>query len=287
MAVKEHPFIDTKSQLVGADTDTQDITINKRKNVTKNNTKEKVEKYKFPSNLNPKRYMRISMYQLELKSIDSIAKSLDADKSSFVDGILNDKNSKVQGVFLLPLPNNIQETVEQSWDDFSFSKKIVEMAGKGGEKVVSTANTFFNRLPNYSTFKRYQGPGNRSFSFEYLLSPKNRSDADELKRIVRDFKAFTSPTFDKETKGGLFKNPRIASLKFTGDINNKENTSFLDEVLKAKLFVVSSINLNYSPAGNMDLFHDGTPKVINLSISFTEFTPLTSVDWNAEIGKAT
>ena len=42
---------------------------------------------------------------------------------------------------------------------------------------------------------------------------------------------------------------------------------------------ITSINVEYSPGGNMETFHDDMPKSVDLSITFTDREPKTAADW--------
>jgi hypothetical protein len=46
--------------------------------------------------------------------------------------------------------------------------------------------------------------------------------------------------------------------------------------------VIDSVSVNYSPTGFMEMYADGIPKSISLSISLIERKPKMAKDWLAE-----
>jgi hypothetical protein len=188
---------------------------------------------------------------------------------------------EIVGFFYLPLPNELQETLNHEWNeengivstviqkgmdttlknDLSIQKIINGIAGLTGTRNVTTN-------PDY--IQMYKGTKPRSVSFSWTLVPQSKKEAEVIWTIIRRFKAYSSP--HPSSSYGFLTAPYFCSIKL---INEK-----MDEALKFNDMIIDSVSVNYSEAGNMELFHDGTPKSMVLSVSFIERRAKTFEDWS-------
>ena len=76
-----------------------------------------------------------------------------------------------------------------------------------------------------------------------------------------------------EALGGklLLRSPHFFGLDFNNEILQKQ--------LQFTEVNVTDISIEYSPGGNMEMFHDDMPKTIQLSISFTDREPKLHKHW--------
>jgi len=184
----------------------------------------------------------------------------------------------------LPIPNNLQETLNHEWNEESGivahyldkginSLDVVSKVIQGVSTISGTRNVTTN--PDY--IQIYKGSKPRSIDFSWVLLPNSKKEAETLWNIIRKFKAYSSPHPSK-TNAFLIA-PYFCEIIFE---NPRMETS-----LRLNEMVINSISVNYSESGYMEMFYDGTPKTINLTISFVERRPKVYQDWLKEEEKST
>ena len=125
----------------------------------------------------------------------------------------------------------------------------------------------------------YKGPtGFRDHSFAFKFFPKNRTDSDNVKRILDDFKNGSPPRMVGSMSAGgvsasaFFKSPRHWQIKFMS--GGSENT-YLHEI---GMSVITSMQTNYDPLSMVSFHEDGSPVQIDLNLTFKELELVTSKD---------
>lgn len=127
--------------------------------------------------------------------------------------------------------------------------------------------------PGY--FQNYTGSTPRSFNLKYDLVPKNVGEADQILRIITKFKQYSAPSFVANTP--LLQAPYNFKM-----VNNNNHLNALTAV---DLLVLTNIGVDYGADGGMELFGDGMPKHITLSLQFTESRVRTSEDFSTQLTK--
>jgi hypothetical protein len=109
----------------------------------------------------------------------------------------------------------------------------------------------------------------REITLSWDLIPTSQGEANTIQEMVRTLKSYGSP----ESLSGrlLVKAPNFFGLVFDNDILN--NALRFDEV------VLISLSVDYVSSGNMELYEDGMPKHINLSLTFRDRQPKLRDDW--------
>lgn len=289
MAAQTHPYISNRIvDTTGEEQEgtSEDIIIEKF-TATRTVTNNKATKpLVFPTNLDPSRYMALNFIPSTTLSEDLLGKLVTGDRNTFASSIVEEASSKgsISSAYL-PIPNSISEGVSHNWE--MQSTNTVDALGSkfnlyaDAKKLIAvTARTSVDS----ANLQTYSGTGARSFTFDYMLTPRNAEDATKLKEMLLFIKAKSRARAG--TKGLTLDFPDMVNIIFR-EKDSAGNTSvgnnFFEDVLEATLFVVESINTNFSPDGNMTLFDDGTPKQVSLSITVKEFTPKLN-DPKKEIG---
>jgi hypothetical protein len=116
----------------------------------------------------------------------------------------------------------------------------------------------------------YQGPGMRSFSFDYVFLPKNRNDAINMNRIIMEFKKWSSP---EAKPGSYYEIPAVWEVKYmTRGALNKNMNRFKKAALTSIVVQANSeIDIHMS-------FEDGTPISTSMRLTFAEVDVITRKD---------
>jgi hypothetical protein len=176
----------------------------------------------------------------------------------------------------LPVPNGLNETLNHDWNtDNGLVSSVLNMGIGPDSMAQKTVNGLAglmgsrNVTVNPDYVQMYAGSQPREMSFSWTLMPNSEKDAKSIFAIVRRFKAYSSgiPT---TTRAFL-----LAPLFCKVTIENP----VLSESLKIDNMVIKNVSINYSEGSFMEMFHDGTPKAIVLSLSLMERTPKLGSDW--------
>lgn len=121
----------------------------------------------------------------------------------------------------------------------------------------------------------FNGVSTRSFDMSFRLVPRNQSEAVEVSNIIRAFRKYSHPSV---RAGNFFLTvPAEFDIRYyrvTRDGVVIENL-FLNKIGRCAL---TSVNVDYSPSSISSFFHDGSPVSTALTMTFTEFRPLTRED---------
>jgi hypothetical protein len=122
----------------------------------------------------------------------------------------------------------------------------------------------------------FNGPGLRSFRFQFKLTPRGETEADEIKKIIRMFKEHMAP---KVSNAGTFlKTPDVFELRYRkGAIAHP----FLH---KFKQCFLEEVNVNYTGEGTYTTYNDGTPVSMIMDLSFKEIEPIYDIDYTTKEG---
>ena len=147
-------------------------------------------------------------------------------------------------------------------------------AGVDGQALLSrTTGQVLN--PNMELL--FKGPALRPFSFKFQLSPRDKDEANEVIKIMRFFKQGGAPI---RSKSNLFlKSPHIFRIKYVKMGQNGE----LHRGLNAfKTCALQSFGVNYTPTGNYATYSDGVMVSYDITMSFSEITPIFNDDYNID-----
>ena len=124
-----------------------------------------------------------------------------------------------------------------------------------------------------------------AFQFTFDLTPRNKSEAMEVKEIIRTFKYHMAPKSSARpaargavrrgsgTREGLFvQAPDVFQLRYK--MGNKDHP-FLH---KFKLCALTQMSVDYTGSGQHSTYADGTPVHMKLSLQFQELSPIFAED---------
>jgi hypothetical protein len=133
----------------------------------------------------------------------------------------------------------------------------LETAGAAIDRVTGTVLNPYQEL-------QFEGVSLREHSFSYTFSPNSKSEAENLKKIIRTFKERMHP----ELNGLLMEFPNQCSIKLSAPFSDESYYFVQDSYLK-------NMSVNYAPSNTPAFFKGGEhPVEISISLSFGEIKPL-------------
>lgn len=112
----------------------------------------------------------------------------------------------------------------------------------------------------------------RQHQFSYKFAPKSQDELKKLKEIILAFRKASLPS-----KGASFDNGKGILLKFPKEFK----LEFYPTPNKPYFFercVLTSLDINYTPAGSPAFFKTGDPVAVQITLNFQEIKALTSDD---------
>lgn len=156
------------------------------------------------------------------------------------------------------------------------SKKILQGFGSSvsfGQVLARSTGQVLN--PNMELL--FDGPGLRTFRFNYQLSPRSETEGNMVKAILRVMKKSMSPS---RTSNKIFIcTPDIFELKFK---SGNGDHPFLN---RFKQMALTNISVDYTGSGTYSVYENGTPTLINVALSFQELAPVYADDYDEKEGK--
>jgi len=199
-------------------------------------------------------------------------------------------SKKAQGsVFVskiyLPIPNALTESINHDWNASQGAVAQILNMGIGPDSMPSKiANGLASTMgarnitvnPDY--VQMYQGSQPRDLTFEWTFAPKSKEEVETIFKIIRFFKSFSSgnPT----TTRAFLLAPLFCEVTI-GDIGKGTRTKATDfvETLKIDNMIIKSVSVNYSEGSYMEMFKDGNPKVLVVTLNLTERRVKTAEEW--------
>ena len=122
----------------------------------------------------------------------------------------------------------------------------------------------------------FNGPGLRTFNYNYRFTPREPKEAKEVKRIIRFFKKQMAPK--RSTSRIFLKSPNVFKLKY--QFKNGDHP-FLNNI---KMCALNGFTVDYTPDGSYSTYSDGgegdgSMTSYNVGLSFMEMTPIYNEDF--------
>ena len=150
--------------------------------------------------------------------------------------------------------------------------KITESILGGGNLLARTTGAVMNS--NLELL--FKGPSLRTFQFQYIMTPRDKAEALECKKIIRMFKKSMAP---KLKGGALFLyTPNVFFIDFK---YKSQDHPFLNRI---KPCALTSFGVNYTPDGAYATYADGSPVAYNLQFAFSELEPIYDKDYESGEG---
>ena len=122
----------------------------------------------------------------------------------------------------------------------------------------------------------FNGPGLRTFRFQFKLTPRGPKEADEVKDIIRTFKYHMAPKVDISKP--FLKTPNIFELRY------RKGALAHPFLHRFKQCFLSSVNVNYTGEGNYTTYENGTPVSMIMDLTFEELEPIYNTDYKGYTG---
>lgn len=120
----------------------------------------------------------------------------------------------------------------------------------------------------------FDGPTLRNHEFSFKLTPRSKTESDVVKRIIFELKK--SMAARASSTGALVATPYVFKIGF------KQGPNDHPFLFSMRLCGMKSLNVNYSASTqeNYSSYFDGTPTSLDLSMSFTELSPVYAEDYD-------
>ena len=210
---------------------------------------------------------------------------LDAIRATAAAASLNVANSRSSEEVIGKLGNILTDAQKTLFDEGGPFKQAIlaSLAGEavGVQGLLSRATgTVLN--PNLELL--FQGPQLRPFTFQFRLSPREATEATEVKKIIRFFKQAMSV---KTVKTNAFlKTPFVFNIAYQTTIGDelKDHPS----LSKIKRCALLGCDVDYTPDGTYSTFNDPdkTMTSYNLTLRFNELEPIFDTDYTELDSKA-
>ena len=114
----------------------------------------------------------------------------------------------------------------------------------------------------------FKGVDFRTFQFDYQFFPRSAAEAENVMRIIYEFKYHMHPEF-KDANNFIYIYPSEFDIFYYQ--NGLENRN----LHRHTSCVLTEMNINYTPNGNFTTYDNGMPTQINVTMNFRELALLT------------
>ena len=183
---------------------------------------------------------------------------------------------------------------QESTRGLSIANKIAQLASESGFGDVSSEQVLSRSVGvvvNSNTELLFAGVSLRSFEYQWLLSPRNRLEAANVRMIIRAFKQWSAPKKVRKIDNGELSNvgkaggpsfflgtPNIFRLRFVTNGNRN-----ILGVNKFKACALQNVDLNYTPEGQWLAYENGMPISVMMTLRFAELEPIYDTDYSEDI----
>jgi hypothetical protein len=218
---------------------------------------------------------------------------------------------KILGTIVLPIPGGINDSNRVNWSGMDLpdlqgalaglmktgimggdmSKDFVKQAedisapGSGARtaivsKLIESAigqggimQREFGAIINPNLELLFNSPDLRQFSFSFKLSPRSKTEAEIVRKIIRNFKQAMS--VKRSTSSFLLQTPHTFAISYI--FKNKDHP-YLN---KFKECALTNCNVNYTPEATYMSFEDGAMVSYQLDLTFQELEPIYDDDYGS------
>lgn len=148
----------------------------------------------------------------------------------------------------------------------------------GNVSATSLVSRATGQVLNSNLELLFQGVNLRQFPFTFDLIPRDQTEAEEIKNIIRTLKISMAPSkgakLPKAQNGGLFINaPKVFQLQYrSGSKPHPYLNSF-------KSMALTDMSVNYTAAGAYATYEDASPVHMQMTLTFKEINPIYSEDY--------
>lgn len=176
--------------------------------------------------------------------------------------------------FMDNLDSNIKTAQTNPADISSAIIAYFTQQATGAQILPKMGGAIFN--PN--TELLFQGPQLRPFNFTFKLSPRSKTEADRVLKIISFFKRNMAA---KTTSSQLYlKSPNVFGIKYY--LNDKEHPG----INLIKDCALQSCVVNYTTEGSYMAFKDGSMTSYEINLQFMELEPIYASDYDSNDAKS-
>ena len=125
----------------------------------------------------------------------------------------------------------------------------------------------------------FNAPALRPFTFNFVLSPRDESEAKQVKQIIRFFKQGMSV----KTSNSIFlKAPHIFDIRYQTFDKNGNEIQDHPSLNRIKTCALTGFNVDYTPSGSYMTFNDEERTMTQYAVqmNFTELNPIYEDDYH-------
>jgi len=119
----------------------------------------------------------------------------------------------------------------------------------------------------------FRGPQLRTFSYNYKFTPRDPDEARVVRSIIKHFKK--NMAVQRSSSGLFLETPNIFQLTYI--YSGQGQHPFLNKIKKCAL---TNLNVEYTPDGSYMTYKDGSMTSYNVSMQFSELTPIYSSNYD-------
>ena len=208
-----------------------------------------------------------------LNAVPGLARSF-GETAGNIKNFATSRRTTTKAFIALYMPENVSFSYDPNYND---SVTIASVAGatpiigRGVSALTGLAeNDFVKFILNRAGYVfnpeaqvLFNGISFRSFSMSFTFTPYSKKEADDVKRIIRTFRAHAAPRKVKEVAGMFFIPPSIFNIDFHFKGKNNEYINKVGDC------VIENIDVNYTPNG-WSAHNDGSPVQTVVTIQFKE-----------------
>lgn len=142
------------------------------------------------------------------------------------------------------------------------ASKLAE-AATGASNILSRQ---FGAVANPNLELLFNGPSLRSFTFNFRFTPREKPEAEEVRKIIRAFKQAMS--VKRSASSLLLKAPHTFAISY---LSKNTNHPYLN---KFKECALTDCSVNYTPDGTYMTYTDSSMTAYELSLTFQELEPI-------------
>lgn len=155
------------------------------------------------------------------------------------------------------------------------------------ETIGTAIQQSFGVAPNPNPTVAFKGPELRTFSYSWLLQPRNEAESDKIQKIIKILKSRSLPANSIKDQVSILDYPSLCQVNFypwdKGGGDNNWGWSD-NSIIKYKKCFISNVNVNYTPS-NIPAFFRGKnmPVAVQLTLTFREIEFMLANDWEESL----
>ena len=166
-------------------------------------------------------------------------------------------------------------TIDQSTKDAVMSALTGAAVGKGANAMIARST---GQVMNPNMEVIFDGVTIRTFTFDFEFAPRNMSEANQVKQIIRLFKKHSAAKFESGN-GFYIASPDIFTFEY---MKGRSAHPFLNVF---KPMVINKIDTDYTGNGTYSTYPDGTPTFIKMTLNVQEMNPIYAEHYDDGEGK--